>query len=137
MGQRILLVDDESAILFAYTRVLERQNLEVDAVGSVRETLGLLEKNEYKVAILDLRLGGDSCEDGFELLELIRKRQPGTKIIIITAYGSQEIQEKAFDLGANYYFEKPVSTRVIQDALKASGVPIPENNNSNMEWKFQ
>ncbi|HUU26797.1 MAG TPA: response regulator [archaeon] len=137
MAKRILLVDDESAILFAYKKVLQKDQVIVDAVESKEETLKLLEKQDYNVAILDLRLGGESCEEGFELISVIREKYPQTTIIMITAYGNPEIKDRAYKLGADYYFEKPVSTRVIQGALKKSGISIPDDKISNVEWKFQ
>lgn len=134
---RILLVDDEAAILFAYKKVLQRPLLIVDTAKSVEQTMALLESNLYDAAILDLRLGGDSCEEGFELLQAIKRRSPATRVIMITAYGNSEIKEKAHRLGAEFYFEKPVSTRVIQETLRQTGIQFVDDQLSRVIWKFQ
>jgi DNA-binding response OmpR family regulator len=136
MTKRILLVDDESAVLFAYKKVLQRNQVIVDTAGSMEETLGLLERNNYNAAILDLRLGGESCEEGFELISAIKNKHQQTTIIMITAYGNQEIKDRAYKLGANYYFEKPVSTNIIQTTLKESGFFIPDEQIPKVEWKI-
>ncbi len=122
MAKRILLVDDESAVLFAYKKVLQREQFKVDAIDSMAGTFELLEINSYDVAILDLRLGGELSEEGFELLSHIKQKYPETIIIMITAHGNQEVRDKAFRLGADHYFEKPISTNRIREALAASGV---------------
>jgi len=136
MAKRILLVDDESAVLFAYKKVLQRQELIVDASGTKEETLELLKKYRYDVAILDLRLGGENCEEGFELISHIKNKSPETSIIMITAFGNQEIREQAFSLGADNYFEKPVSTHIIREALQKAGIQIPENDSANGRLKI-
>ncbi|MBN2289435.1 MAG: response regulator [Candidatus Glassbacteria bacterium] len=125
MIKRILLVDDEAAVLFAYSRLLQRDHCQVDAVDSKEGSLALLGRNKYDVAILDLRLGGDSCEEGFEILQHIKEVQPETVIIMITAHGNQDIQDRAYRLGAHHYLEKPVSTSLIREALVVSGVLPP------------
>jgi DNA-binding NtrC family response regulator len=122
MEKRILLVDDESAVLFAYKKVLQREQFKVDAIDSMTGTYDLLRINSYDVAILDLRLGGESSEEGFELLGHIKDKHPGTMVIMITAHGNQEVRDKAFRLGADQYFEKPVSTNRIREALVVSGI---------------
>ena len=136
MTKRILLVDDETAILFAYKKVLQRPEVVLDAVESKYETLKLLENNNYDAAILDLRLGGESCEEGFELIKVIKERYSHTTIMMITAFGNPEIKDKAYRLGADYYFEKPVSTRVIREALRKSGIYIPNEKMSNLDYKI-
>ncbi len=134
--KKILLVDDETAVLFAYRKVLERPGVNVDAAESKKETIRLLDRCSYDVAILDLRLSGGDCEEGFELLSVIKAKSPSTKIMLITAYGNPDIQEKATSLGADFYFEKPVSTRFIQEALRLAGVPIQDDEISKVVWKF-
>ncbi len=131
MAKRILLVDDETAVLFAYKKVLQREQFEVDAIDSMAGTYKLLDHNSYDVAILDLRLGGESSEEGFELLQYIKGHNPETFIIMITAHGNQEVRDRAFQLGADYYFEKPVSTNKIRETLAVSGImPSVRGTNS-------
>ena len=122
MTKRILLVDDETAVLFAYKKVLQREQFKVDAIDSKDGSYVLLDRNQYDVAILDLRLGGESNEEGFELLQHIKGAHPETVIIMITAHGNQDVRDRAYQMGADHYFEKPVSTNRIREALVTSGV---------------
>lgn len=125
MTKRILLVDDETAVLFAYKKVLQREQCQVDAVDNKDGSLVLLGRNKYDVAILDLYLGEETGEEGFEILRHIKGVQPEAVTIMITAHGNQNIRDRAFRLGIDYYFEKPVSTSSIREALVASGIFPP------------
>src|SRR3989304_6282870 len=115
---RMLVVDDESAVLFAYKKVFQKPDMIVDAVESKAKGFRLLRKHIYDVAILDLQLAGDAREQGFELIKAIRSNWPKTRIMLITAHGNREVQAKARSLGAEFCFEKPISTRIIQEALR-------------------
>lgn len=134
--KRILLVDDETSVLFAYKKVLQMPGVVVDAAETKIETLRFLRNQSYDVAILDLRLSGGACEDGFELIESIKASSPETRVMLVTAYGSQDIREKATRLGAEFYFEKPVSTKFILDALRLSGVPVRDDEIPKSVWKI-
>ena len=126
MTKRILLVDDESSILFAYNKVLQCPDVLIDTAESREEAIRLLNENKYQAVILDLSLHGSTGEEGFELISFIKEKHhnPNPAIIMITAYGNPEIKDKACKLGADYYFEKPVSTNTIRDALESAGITI-------------
>ncbi len=127
MTKRILLVDDESSILFAYKKILQYPDVFIDAAESKEEAILFLNENEYQAVILDLRLHGSTGEEGFELISFIKEKHDNSNptIIMITAYGNPEIKDKGYKLGADFYFEKPVSTNTILDALKSAGITIP------------
>ena len=124
MDKRVLLVDDEVAVLFAYRKCLRRIGCKVDAVETKEEAETLLNKHKYDVAILDLRLGSSNGEEGIELISFARLCQPEIKLIMITAYGSEEIKDKAYKHGADLYLEKPVSIELIQKIIESGTVQI-------------
>lgn len=117
--QRVLIVDDEAAILFAYRKLFEKEGKRVDACETLEEAVDLIKSYPYCAVIADMRLNGTGSTDGMELLRLIHKLRPAAVVIIITGYGSSEIEQEALDLGATYYFEKPVMPSVILGALNA------------------
>lgn len=118
MKKRVLLVDDENAILFAYSKCLRRIGCLVDAVATQEEAENLLIRNRYDFAILDIRLGNSSGEEGLQLMEVAKKSQEPIRLIMITAYGSEKIKEKAYQQGAELYLEKPVSIELIQKVIE-------------------
>jgi DNA-binding NtrC family response regulator len=122
MSKRVLIVDDEIAILQAFKKLIERPGIEVDTAESMSETMSLLEENSYEVVIADIRLTGVRAEEGLEILYFIKEKYPETIVIIVTAHGSPDIMKRAYFLGADFYFEKPVSFKILNDAMRSIGV---------------
>ena len=108
-----------------------RADIQIDAVDSKNGSYVLLNCNRYDVAILDLNLGEESKKEGFEILQQIKNAHPETVTIIITAHGNQDVRERAFQMGADHYFEKPVSTNRIREALIVSGVLTQAGSSTN------
>ncbi|MGA9110509.1 MAG: response regulator [Smithella sp.] len=119
MKQRILIVDDEKAILLAFKKLLKSPNIDVDTAETIGETEDLLKRNIYNAAIVDLRLTGVDGEEGLKIMKNIKKFYPQTNVILVTGYGSSAVMEKAQALGAAFYFEKPVSIEILKNALKS------------------
>jgi len=61
-------------------------------------------------------------KEGLDILRYVKEHNPQTKVILITGYGSPELGKKAITLGADFYFEKPVSTFILRDALRNLGI---------------
>lgn len=122
MSKRILIVDDEAAILIAFKRLLAGQELIVDTAETMGEAENYLKKNIYDAAIVDLRLTGVTGEEGLEIIKYIKEFSPETHVILVTGYGSPKVMQKAQALGSAFYFEKPVSGDTLKNALKSLGV---------------
>lgn len=123
--QRILIVDDEPAILFAYRKLIEREGIEVDISESLVEAMEMIRVCPYFAIIADMRLAGTDNEDGLEILRTIQEVRPGTMVILATGYGNSETERKALALGASHYFEKPVMPAAILAALKGMSSSAP------------
>jgi ActR/RegA family two-component response regulator len=121
-GKRVLIVDDETAILFGFKKIIQRGGVEVDTAETVEEALDLLEAGDYQFVITDLKLSGSSADNGFDVIRFAKRKKSETKVILITGYGTPEVMEKALSLGAAYYYEKPVSATVLRDALIRMGM---------------
>jgi DNA-binding NtrC family response regulator len=118
-NKRILIIDDEQALLIALKKLLQDKRVQVDTAETMNEALSHINETSYEVIIADIRLSGILNQEGLEILRYVKEHKPGTRVMLMTGYGSQDIMEHAFDLGADYYFEKPVSIRVLKDALKS------------------
>jgi DNA-binding response OmpR family regulator len=88
LQHRLLIVDDEEAILFAMGDFLVRSGYQVDRANSRQEAERLLAGEPYALAIVDLRLGATEPRGGLDLLRRIRESSPRTQTILLTAYGS-------------------------------------------------
>lgn len=117
MKQRILIVDDEKAILLAFKKLLQSNDIVVDVAETIDEAKDRLTQNIYTLAIVDLRLTGVDGEEGLEIIKYIKESYPQTDVILVTGYGSSYVMEKARALGAAFYFEKPVSADVLKKAM--------------------
>ena len=117
-ARRVLIVDDEPAILFAYQKLIQTEGFEADICEDLDEALRLISKYSYFAVITDVRLTGCDDSGGVHLAQAVRRQQPDAKIIIISGFGNGEIDRILKELGASRYFEKPVNPSLIMDFLK-------------------
>jgi DNA-binding NtrC family response regulator len=79
----------------------------VDTAREMEEAEKLLEATEYKVVIQDLRLSMKQDADGLDMIRLIKEQNPQARIIVLTAYGSAEMEDEARRCGADAFLRKP------------------------------
>jgi CheY-like chemotaxis protein len=116
--ERILIAEDESRVAQALSRALslpEGGGFHVEAYGSGEEALTRLREEQFDLLITDLRMPG---MNGFELLRKSRGVSPEISSILITAYGSSYVEEKANELGIDAYLPKPFSMRALVETVQ-------------------
>ncbi len=124
----ILIVDNEEDLIWSISKTLTRadEKLEVTCVQDGDSALEVLARKPVDVVVSDVRMPG---RDGLQLLEEINCHYPQTKVIIMTAYGSEDMQNH-IHARTPYYLEKPFEIqylkRLIYTALLAS--PSPRNH---------
>jgi two-component system, NtrC family, nitrogen regulation response regulator GlnG len=120
---RMLIVDDEESICFSMSEYFGLQGYKVDTARELEEAEQLIERGEYGVAILDLRLGVAHNADGLEIIRLLNDRCPETRVVVLTAYGSAEMEDEARRCGADAFLRKPKPlsqvAQVIQGLLES------------------
>jgi DNA-binding NtrC family response regulator len=104
---RLLVVDDEESICFSMSEYFSLQGYKVDTACEAEEAEKLLDATTYKVVIQDLRLTMTNSHDGLEMIKLIREHNPQARIVVLTAYGSPEIEDEAIRCGADAFLRKP------------------------------
>ena len=114
---RVLVVDDEHAILFAYRKLIKPEGFIVDTCENIQEAIDLIRLHLYLAIITDMRLSGTDNEDGIELLLSIRDIQPDARVVITTGHGSEKLKQSTQTLGVAHYFEKPVPPSSIVNVL--------------------
>ena len=118
--KKILLVDDEPAVLFALSEALvdRRRGIQVVTATDGREAMAVLEAQPVHLVVTDLRMPD---VDGFELLAHLRRNHPGLPVILMTALGTAEMTSRLGSAGAFECLSKPfdvaVLKRKIQDML--------------------
>lgn len=106
MKRRILLVDDELAILLTLKAILEINGFQVETAASAKEAIGKLKANEYHMVISDMRMETDTA--GYDVVRAAKKQKYDPAIALLTAYpllGSDWKTE-----GANTMLVKPMNT---------------------------
>ena len=105
--RRILMVDDKVTLCFAMREYFKLYNYQVDCAHNVDDATTRLNASSYAVVIADLDLGGTDGLDGFMVIKMVREQFPKTRIIVLTAYGSAEIESVAQNLSVNSFLHKP------------------------------
>lgn len=103
---RILLVDDESAILRSFRYCLEDEGYSVATASSAQQAENLLQRQVFDLCFLDLRLGDDN---GLDVLAQMRVQAPWMRVVIVTAHSAVDTAVDAMQAGAADYLVKPCS----------------------------
>ena len=104
---RLLVVDDEESICFSMREYFSQHGFKVDTAREIEEAEGLIKETEYQVIIQDLRLGVAQRSDGLEIIRLVHEQNPETRIVVLTSYGSPEVEAEARRAGADAFLRKP------------------------------
>jgi DNA-binding NtrC family response regulator len=104
IGSKILLVDDETLFTNNMSKLLNSRGYRVTAVNSGDAAIQELEKQDFDVVVLDLKMPG---MDGITTLKEIKKLDLFTQTLILTGHGSIDTALEAVKLGAYDYLTKP------------------------------
>ena len=113
---RILVVEDDTALLRGLMDVLVFNGYEVVGVQDGGEGLNAGLKEQYDLILLDVML---PTVDGFTICKELRKQKPDQGIIMITAKGSEDDIVTGFKAGADDYIPKPFSLREVMVRVEA------------------
>jgi DNA-binding NtrC family response regulator len=106
-SRNLLVVDDEESICFSMSEYFSQHGFKVDTAREMEEAEGLINETEYRVIIQDLRLGQERRPDGIDIIKLVHERNPETRIVVLTSYGSPEAEAEARSAGADAFLRKP------------------------------
>ncbi len=118
-GMKVLICDDNEIARDILTDALSAFTFKVDSVGSGREAIDLINKTQeypYELVVMDMKMPE---LNGIETAQLIFDnpaiKQP--KIILISAFGNEEIVQEALAMGIHKYVPKPIYHSTIFDAI--------------------
>jgi polar amino acid transport system substrate-binding protein len=132
-GMKVLVVDDNVTSREILKDILESFSFEVTLAASGKEGITEIETADkakpFELVVMDWKMPG---MDGIEASTLIKKHATLNKIpaiILVTAYGREEIMQKAENTGLDGFLIKPVNASVLFDAImQAFGDEIPETS---------
>ncbi len=114
MRRRILLVDDEVAVLLTLKAVLEISGFDVDTAASAREGVSKLHTREYQMLITDMRMEHDVA--GVEVIKAARSATYHPAVALLTAFPVAE--EDWQEMGADQLLVKPMHTRILLQQIE-------------------
>ncbi len=102
---RILIIEDDEEMRGLLKDALHDEGVQAESAENGSEAFRKLAREPFDLVITDVQMPGLT---GLEILPGIKKLQPESLIIVMTAFGSEEVQRKSLDGGAAAYLEKPL-----------------------------
>jgi two-component system response regulator AtoC len=132
-GLRVLIVDDEEGFCWTLTKVLEDLNYMVISAHTPAQALKHLQSDpQIGLALLDLRVSEVGGTEGLTLLEKFKTLSPRMPVILMSAFGTQELKSEAARLGAQAFLDKPFRVeKLLRVMREAAGGPITPNQGSH------
>ena len=100
----LLIVDDDKPFLQRLARAMETRGYSVDTADTVAEGIRKVEASPPAYAVVDMRLEDGN---GLDVIDLIRRRRPDSRMVVLTGYGNIATAVTAVKLGAIDYLAKP------------------------------
>ena len=126
----ILIVDDEEDLIWSISKTLTKTDdqLEVICVQDGDSALEVLARRPIDLVVSDVRMPG---RDGLQLLEEIKFNYPRTKVIIMTAYGSEEMQTR-ITARTPFYLEKPFEIQYLKRLIYVALETAPPSHHNRL-----
>jgi len=113
---RVLLVDDSKDILDLVGFIIEKQGCEVVCASSGQQALEIIDNKKFDLIFLDVKMPE---MDGIETLKAIRQRGYSTPVVILTAFGDENIMKETEDLGIAGFVHKGKEVGFISESVIA------------------
>jgi DNA-binding response OmpR family regulator len=120
-AQAIVVVDDDTTWLSDLQTWLAEDGFTVVGISRGEWVIEAVEWHEPYAVIVDLQLPGT---DGLEILRQVRRRRPHIPVVVMTAFGGPDVQDRVRRLGAAGYFNKPFLVENLVTALRAFRPPM-------------
>src|ERR671932_1628580 len=106
---RVLIADDQPAVIEAMRLLLKGEGFEIKAVASPADVVEALSRQPFDVALIDLNYTRDttSGQEGLDLLARLREIDATLPVVVMTAWGSVELAVEAMQRGARDFVQKP------------------------------
>ena len=131
---RILVVDDEPAVLSALSRALALERYEVAQAADGREALDRLGAEPYEAVILDVSM---PHVDGLEVCRRLRDAGDRTPVLMLTAREQVDDRVAGLDAGADDYLVKPFALRELLARVRALLRRASDDDESEQALSFE
>ena len=116
-GQRVLLVDDEEAVVNIGSRMIKRLGYEVESFTSSQRALARFtaSPHDFDMVVTDLTMGGIT---GVDIARRVFELRPGLPLIIATGFMNARDVDTAKAMGVHWFLEKPFSFQGLASQMK-------------------
>jgi len=119
----LMILDDDGPFRTRLGRALEQRGFAVEAIETIAEAQSRILSDPPAFAVLDMRLEDGN---GMDMIDLLRKRRPESKMVMLTGYGNLATAVSAVKRGAVDYLAKPADADDVCKALLAERHATPE-----------
>lgn len=116
--QKILIIDDEEAILAAIDTILTDMGYEITTCSEAAEGERIALSADFDLILVDIKMPG---RNGAEIVESIIALKPETHILVITGYPSDPLVRQALSAGAKGLLKKPFEIGAVLDFFESRG----------------
>ncbi len=112
---RIMIIEDDEEMRSLLRDFLREEGFEADSVGNGVDAIRILSNDHFDLVITDIRMPGLT---GLDILPRIKKMKPEMPIIVMTAYGSEDVRRRSLERGATTYLEKPIHLSKLRTVIR-------------------
>lgn len=138
MKPKVLLIDDEPSIQFAFSAYLDKTGYQVQTAGSIMEARQKINQDGFDIILLDLSLPDGN---GLDLIAEIRHHHPEVALVVITGGGDVPLAVKAMQLGADNFLTKPVNMNELNvylgKSIELKGLRSKEMTRKRLDKRFE
>jgi DNA-binding NtrC family response regulator len=114
---RILVIDDEAVVLESCRKILSSEGFEVVLVSTVEDALMALDKDDFSVVLIDIKMPE---RDGLSLMEELKERAERIPMVVMSGYHTAETVEEATSRGAVAFIPKPFTPDELLSAVRGA-----------------
>jgi len=119
VSDRLLLIDDDEAVLRTYEAHFARAGFEVERAVSLQQAAERLARQPFDAVIADVCLTPDGRAEGLSIASFRHDGRREAPVVVLTAYGAPDQAVAAARLGADAFLHKPVSLVWLEGLLRA------------------
>ncbi len=114
-SKKLLIVEDEEEVCESMSNFFKRRDYDVTVANGGAEAIELLNKNDYPVVILDLKM---PLVDGWDVLKETKPNHPDTKFLVISGFDEEGVEERCKEAGGYDFIIKPIRLKKIYEMLE-------------------
>jgi DNA-binding NtrC family response regulator len=112
---KVLIVDDDENIVSAFEDFFRKERCTLVSASNVKDALGVITHQSIDLVITDIRM---KWQSGVTLLVELKQLHPRLPVIVITGYPNMISEADIREIGADYYFVKPLELDQLRSAVR-------------------